>query len=260
MSSLVQLAENKILKDPKLEIFSLVYKEKKVWVKKARGTGSHLFHKLAYLLTQNTIVIPVENKSPQEAVKFESTKLQRLSALSIPVPKVLETEETYFIIEDCGPTIRYLLKNNLVSDPTKLFEKIISALALMHNANEYHGASQIKNITYKEDKIYFIDFEESFNQEIDIDDLQFRDLFLFLFSLSRLNMEIDFESIILKYIALTGNKDVIQKFHTLISKVSFLIKLIENKMIWKYLDRDTKSVYLLLQKLKNISPNTGYTE
>jgi tRNA A-37 threonylcarbamoyl transferase component Bud32 len=242
----------RIKSNPKREIFHIEVKGKKVWVKRARKTGSNLLHKIAYMLTKNPIVIPVENKTPQEALQFESSKLQLLHKLSIPVPKVIEITDNYFILEDRGPTIHRLISKGFFSNPSEVLEQTIIQLALLHNMDQFHGGSQIKNFTYTDEQIYFIDFEESFNKAIDIKELQFRDLFLFLFSISKLNIEIDYENLIKKYIDLTKKKDVIEKFHTLTSKVNFLMKLVENKTIWNLIDRDTKSVYRLLTQLKNI--------
>jgi len=253
MNEIEAIIADRIEENSKLEIFDINIEGKKLWVKRARKTGSNLLHKLTYRITQNPIVIPVENKSPQEALQFESSKLKRLYDLSIPVPEVIDTNKIYFILEDCGPTVHHLISNTLVENPEQQLEEIIIQLANLHNLNEFHGGSQIKNFTYKNNKIYFIDFEESFDRDIDIKELQFRDLFLFLFSISKLNIDIDYESLIRKYISLTKNKNVIEKFHTLISKVSFLIKIVENKVIWNILDRDTKSVYRLLQDFKKIN-------
>ena len=85
------------------------------------------------------------------------------------------------------------MHKDLLDDPMEVFEKIIAALAKLHNLKAFHGSSQIKNFTYEEGQISFIDFEESFTQEVDIEELQFRDLFLFLLSLSRLDREFDYE-------------------------------------------------------------------
>ncbi len=257
VSDLEKIIEKSILDNPKSEIFPIIYEEEQLWIKRARKTGSNLLHKLVYSLTKNPIVIPVENKTPQEALKFESLKLQELDTLTIPVPKVIKIAKEYFIIKDCGVTVHHLVKNNLVNDPAELLEKVIIQLAKLHNLSKFHGGSQIKNFTYQNDQVYFIDFEESFNTEVSIKELQFRDLFLFLFSLSKLTIEIDYEGLIRKYISLTKNKDVIENFHTLTTKVSFLMKLVENKIVWSFIDRDTKSVYRLLQQLQNIPSNSG---
>lgn len=252
MNHIETIIDKRLTNDPTLEIFNIEYEGKKLWIKKARKTGSNLLHHFVYLLTKNPILIPVENKNPKEALKFESSKLQELYDLSIPVPKVIQVSKEYFVLEDCGLTVNHLIKNNLVDNPTRIFENIITQLARLHNLGKFHGGSQIKNFTYKDEKIYFIDFEEGFNREIDIKELQFRDLFLFLVSLSKAKVEIDYKNLLYKYIDLTNNKDVIQKFHKLASNVNILIKMVENKAVWRILDRDTKSVYRLLKVFKDI--------
>jgi tRNA A-37 threonylcarbamoyl transferase component Bud32 len=252
VNSMNEIIAKEIKNNPKREIFNIETEGKKVWVKRARKTGSNLLHKIAYMITKNPIVIPVENKTPQKALKFESSKLKLLHTLSIPVPRVIEITDNYFILEDCGPTMHRLISKRRLSNPSEVLEKIITQLTLLHNMDQFHGGSQIKNFTYKDGKIYFIDFEESFSRSIKIEELQFRDLFLFLFSISKLNIEINYENLIKKYINLTKKTDVIEKFHILSSKVNFLMKLIENKTIWNLIDSDTKSVYRLLAQLRNI--------
>ncbi len=252
MSSIEVLVENRIEKEPALEIFSIEYDGRICWVKRARKTGSNLLQRSLYGLTQNALLVPVENKDPEEALKFESSKLQELYTLSVPVPKVIEVSQTYFVLEDAGPTVRHLIKHDLIEDPPKVFEEIIAQLAALHNLDKFHGGPQIKNVTYKDKKISFIDFEESFDSEVDIKDLQFRDLFLFLFSLSKTKREIDYKILIKKYIELTDNKDVIQRFHQLASNAAFLMKIVKNRAVWNIAGRDVQSIYRLLEEVKNI--------
>ncbi len=252
MSSIEVLVEKRIENEPALEIFSIEYDGRIYWVKRARKTGSNLLQRLLYGFTQNALLIPVENKNPEEALKFESSKLQELYDFSVPVPKVIQVSQLYFVLEDAGSTMRHLVKHDLIEDPLKIYEEIITQLAALHNLDKFHGGPQIKNITYKENKIYFIDFEESFNSEVDIRDLQFRDLFLFLFSLSKTKREIDYKILIKKYIDITHNKDVIQRFHQLTSTTAFLMKIVKNRAIWNIVGRDVQSIYRLLEEVKNM--------
>jgi len=256
---LAKRIEAKIEQDPKVEIFSLETDNGKVWVKRARKTGSNLLHKCAFIFSKNPIVVPVETKTAYEALQYEASKLQRLYENSVPVPKLIVKSKTYFVIEDCGQTVKYLLQKLSNNETQALLEKIIFQLATLHNTNEYHGGSQVKNFTYKENKIYFIDFEESFPGDIDIKELQFRDLFLFLFSISKLNIKVDYETLIEQYITITGNQTVIDKFHALTHTVSFLMKLVKNRIVWHFIDKDTKSIYRLLIHLENIPSHTGET-
>jgi len=236
------------------DVFSIQYQGKKLWVKNARPTGSNTFHKYAYKLIKNPLIVPVNDKSPQEAARYEASKIQRLHTLNIHVPAVIESTDNYFVLEDCGPTINDLMHNDLVPNPMQLFQKVVTELSRLHNINEFHGSSQIKNFTYnsESDSVCFIDFEESFDTSIVIEDLQFRDLILFLLSLSRLKISLDNEPLLDTYIRLTGKKDVLKRFHVLISKVSFLMKIMHYKSIWNLLDNDTKGIYTLLKQIDRI--------
>ena len=251
-SSLQRLIEEKILSTPRIEVFSLDYNGKKHWVKKARKTGSNLLHRFTYTLTKNPILTPVEKKSAKSALQYESSKLKRLHDRNIRVPNVILVEKEYFVIEDCGPNISYLFKKKLVKNPQELLEKAITELAKLHNQNEYHGGPQIKNLTYKNNMVYFIDFEESFSDTINLKDLHFRDLFLFLYSISRRNIEIDYSALLHTYINITNNRTIVSQFQKLIASVSFLMKLLENKFIWNIIDKDTKSVYKLFKQLHSL--------
>ena len=255
MSDLKAIIKEALRKKPDEDVFSVIYDDQKLWIKKARSTGSNTFHKWAYKLIKNPLIVPVDEKSPQEAIQHEASKIKRLFALGIHVPKVIDsTTDGYFILEDRGPTINDLMHNNLVNDPMALFEKVVTQLSNLHNKNEFHGSSQIKNFTYQaeQDAVFFIDFEESFDKSIAIEDLQFRDLILFLLSLSRLDIPLDYESLLDTYIQLTGKKDVLKRFQVLISKVSFLMQIMRYKSVWNLLDNDTKGIYTLLQQIKLI--------
>jgi tRNA A-37 threonylcarbamoyl transferase component Bud32 len=252
MNNIDIIINEKIQKNPKIEIFNITFNSKKLWVKRARKTGSNLFHKLIYKLIKNSLLIPVQDKNPKDSIEYEASKLTRLRALNISVPRLITKEENYFVIEDCGSTVAHLFYHNQIKDQMQLCKKVIRQLATLHNINEFHGASQIKNFTYLNEKIYFIDFEESFDKSIDIKDLQFRDLFLFLFSIQKMNIDVDYHSLIELYNKLTKKQDTIQRLHSLVKKVSTLMKILENRYIWKLVDRDTKSVYKMMIEFKNI--------
>ena len=253
MDDIKSLVEKKRQSYPKNEIFDIQLNTKeKAWVKISRKTGSNLFHRLIYTITANPIIVPVENKSSRETLLFETSKLIRLRELSVPVPEILYKTDTYFVLEDCGSTIRDLIKKEKLKEPMEVLGEIIIQLSTLHQNKEYHGGSQIKNFTYREGKVCFIDFEESFQDQVSLDDLQFRDLFLFLLSIGKESIEIDYILLINTYIEHTHKTDTIDRFHVLITKVDFLIKIIDNTFVGNLIDRDTKSVYKLLKALKDI--------
>ncbi|NOR54690.1 MAG: hypothetical protein GQ531_00630, partial [Sulfurovum sp.] len=242
VSKLTSSLERALTQNPKAEIFPFDYEGERVWVKRARKTGSNLFHTLVYAWSKNPILSPVEKKSASAALLHESSKLQNLKQMQIPVPKVITVREDCFVIEDCGPTVHHLIKYKETEEPQALILQTLQALARLHKEKQYHGGSQIKNFTTKDDTIYFIDFEESFSQDVALEDLQFRDLFLFLFSVSKLKIEIDYQQLIEAYVSVSGKKEILTKFYALSNSVSWLMKLLQNKTVWKLVDRDTQSV------------------
>ena len=253
MNELDSLAQQRFKENPKLEIFDIVFNDKKYWVKKARKTGSNFFHKLVYALNKNPLLAPVEDKDAYKALRHETAKLERLYELNMPVPKLIRQTDSYFIIEDRGATVAHLFYHHQIEDTLIVCKKIISQLANLHNMGEYHGGSQIKNFTYENNQIFLIDFEESFHATIKLEDLQFRDLFLLFFSLQKMRIDVDFVLLINLYKQLTGKPDIEERFQTLAGKVSILMKIMHNKYIWKILDKDSKSVYAMMKQFKNLS-------
>jgi len=253
MNSIDVVIEQKLKENPKVEIFDIELNGKKLWVKRARRTSSNILHKLVYRVTKNPLLVPVQNKSPKIALSYEADKLERLYNLNISVPKLITKEEEYFAIEDCGSTVAHLFYHNQIEDQMELCREVVRQIASLHNKKEFHGGSQIKNFTYLNGKIYFIDFEESFESDVDIDDLQFRDLFLFLFSIQKMNIDANHASLIELYCQLTNKTDIIERLHQLVEKVSLLMKILENQYIWKLVDKDTKSVYRMMLGFKNLT-------
>jgi len=235
---------------PKLEIFKKSFDGRDLWVKFARPTGSNIFHRFIYKLTKNPILIPVKTKSSLETLQYEVKKLKDLNSKSIQVPLITHNNNDFFVLEDCGKSVHEQIKYGLTANIDELLIKTIDELAKLHNINEYHGASQIKNFTYDNSKVYLIDFEESFDDMQDLKTLQFRDLFLFMFSVAKYNVDVDYIKLIQLYIDKTDNRDFFDRFSKLVASVSFLMKIVEVKFIWKILDNDTKSIYKLLKRLQ----------
>lgn len=150
----------------------------------------------------------------------------------------------------------YIRKRDITKEKMYYYiELMLKELALIHNNKEFHGGAQARNFIYKEDKITVIDFEDSFDKSISLETLQFRDLILFLLSLTktRANFELDYNFIINQYIQLVPqNKDFRKRLKKLASKLSFLITLSQIKFIKNIMGRDGEGFFKLLLILKNL--------
>ena len=249
------ILKNEIKKNAS-EIFSSRYKGKKVWVKKARATLSSKAHHIYYKIFPLKILLAVQNKNTKETILYETNKLNKFRSLGINTPKIIGRNEDFFVLEDCGNNINsYIRKRDITKEQMYYFiNKLISHLANIHNCGEFHGGAQARNFTYKDARIFSIDLEESFNEDIDLKILQFRDFVLFLLSLTktRASFELDFQYIINTYINLSNNYDFINRLKSMSKKISFLTSLSEVNFINKFLGRDVKIFFKLFNILQDL--------
>ncbi|XPS40504.1 hypothetical protein ACN2C3_02195 [Aliarcobacter butzleri] len=115
--------------------------------------------------------------------------------------------------------------------------------------------SQIRNFTYKDEKVFVIDFEESFESNTTFETLQFRDFLLFLLSftkLKKLSFEVNYNYIINRYIELTNNKNVIYKLKNIGKRLNFFIYLSQNSFLKKFLGSDVINFFKLLKILNSL--------
>lgn len=238
------------------EIFSIEFKDKKYWIKKARETKSSYAHKFFYKLFNIDVLLPVEYKNSHDSIIYETNKIKRLQSLGTLVPNIVYQDENNFALEDCGEAIYTYTRSKDIEEEKfySLINKVIEQLATMHNANEYHGGAQTRNFTYKDDQVYAIDFEESFNDNIDIKTLQFRDLLLFILSLTKVkaDFEVDYKLIINNYINLTQNDNFIDRLMKFTKQISFFIKLSKISFIYNKMGTDLKAFFRLIEILKTL--------
>lgn len=255
MLDLISFVKEQNLLNKDKEIYSLVFQDKKYWVKKARPTMSSLSHKIYYKIFKLEIITPVEYKSAKEALKFETSKLKKFEALGINVPKIVYKDEDFFILEDTGRTIHSHIRKKDTKKEDILFfiPKAIETIAQIHNCNEYHGGAQSRNLTYKNNKVYVIDLEDSFDKNIDLKTLQYRDFYFFIiFNKIKANVNIDYEDIINNYINLTQNYEFKEKLKSLARRISLLIKISKLNFVNKLFGQDVKSFFKLFDSLYNL--------
>ncbi len=247
----------KLYKTNNNEIFSFDYQDKRYWLKKGRITKSNLFHKLFYKLFPLKILLPVKQKSSKQTIFFETNKIEEFRKLNINVPQLVLKNDNFFVLEDCGRTVNSCIREKGVSKEKAYFyiEEVLKQLSKIHILNHYHGGAQTRNFTYKDDKIFVIDFEDSFDEHTDMKILQFRDLVLFLLSLTktRANFEIDYEYVIDRYIELVPSNNCFKSdLKKLANKLSFLIKVSQTKFINNVIGRDGRDFFKLFISFENL--------
>ncbi|MCT7632879.1 hypothetical protein [Aliarcobacter butzleri] len=241
----------------KSDIFSFDFEGKKYWLKKARATKTNKIQKFFYKIFSFELLIPSLEKTPKDALVFETTKIEKFKKLGINVPNIVYKSEDFFVLEDCGRSVnRYFKNRNLKEDEFLIFvDKLLIELAKIHNSEEFHGGAQIRNFIYKDEKVFAIDFEESFEPNTTLETLQFRDFLLFLLSftkLKKLSFEVNYNYIIDRYIELTNNKNVIYKLKNIGKRLKFFIYLSQNSFLKKFLGSDVINFFKLLKILNSL--------
>ncbi|WP_419671683.1 hypothetical protein [Aliarcobacter butzleri] len=101
----------------KSDIFSFDFEGKKYWLKRARATKTNKIQKFFYKIFSFELLIPSLEKTPKDALVFETTKIEKFKKLGINVPNIVYKSEDFFVLEDCGRSVnRYFKKRNLKED------------------------------------------------------------------------------------------------------------------------------------------------
>lgn len=235
------------------EIFHFEYEGKRYWLKKARRAGANVFHRLGHALTNISLLAPPLVQNKNEALKHESSKLKKLHSLGASVPKVELITKDFFILNDTGVAVLDAVRVLKEDEKKTCLEKTIKELALLHNHGEYHGGSQIKNFTYKDEEVFILDFEENFSKEIELNKLFTRDLFLLFFSLFKHGISADYEELLRVYKeAKKEPNEAVKEFLNYSKRFKKIRAFLKLNFFQKTMDKDTKSILKMLDAFLEI--------
>ena len=251
-TDLEQAAREAAQTRPKKEVFAFEHGGKRYWLKRGRRTGSNLLHRAAWQLSGLSLLTPVKRQAPHAALQHESRKLQRLREKGIPVPQVHLVTDDFFVMEDTGQSFRSAIRKGILESSERTYALLFRHLGLLHRSGEYHGGSQLRNFTYREGRVSLIDFEENFSETIPLETLQFRDLFLLLFSLAKDRHPLDYAAMTELYSDTSGNAWARERLRQFAGKAAPIEKIIAFPPLWRLLDKDTKALYRLIGELKRL--------
>ena len=256
MISFEELAKKEYLSSEK-DVIPFIYESNQYWLKKARATAPNKIQKFFYKFLPFELLIPPLVKNKKEALEFETSKIERFRKFEINVPKIPYKNEDFFVLKDSGVSVNSLLRDENISKEKFYYyvDKLLIELSKIHNINEFHGGSQTRNFTYKDEKVFVIDFEESFSSNVDIKSLQYRDFLLFILSFIKIKepkFEVDYEYILNRYEELTSSKEIIQRLKKFSKKLRFLIWFSELSFIKNKLGTDVLNFFNFFKILNSI--------
>ncbi len=193
------------LNSARRRVFTLDVDGKHYFVKKqlaGKARYGPLVQRVAYAVTGNMLLAPTTFADPGASLAYEKEKLERLLAAHIPVPKIVHSDPRYLVLEDVGAVMHKAVSQKPDRADEYLVRAVV-ALANLHQAGFAHGGAQLKNFTLKDDKVYLIDFEERVEQ-YPIEEMQLRDVFVFLTYVGRLGVTVNYDDIITRYETVRG--------------------------------------------------------
>lgn len=170
--------------------FSFVHDGQKYWVKQPVAGEANVWHKIMLILSKllkNNFFRPTVVTDPKNSLAYEARRLKELKKHGINVPEVMLLTPTYLVLEDAGTPLNVLLLSSGMRHDKKktLLIQLSRSLADMHNRGFYHSRPALRDMAYKEGKIYFMDFEENLEHFLSTEEAIVRDGFLYAHTLYR---------------------------------------------------------------------------
>jgi tRNA A-37 threonylcarbamoyl transferase component Bud32 len=183
---LVDAAYQHIAQQPLPLTSSFYYNNKLLWIKRRPKSKKTIWHQLQYALTaiiRLPIFYPTVSIGGAKSLEQESIRLHLWATRSILVPTVEIITADFLITQSVGVQLHnYLSGLQSVSEKQILLCQAASALNKVHCANLCHGRPSLKDMTYHDGNIFFIDLEEEPLSIMNLAQAQARDIWLFLTS------------------------------------------------------------------------------
>lgn len=123
---------------------------------------------------------------PNKAFERELDTLQYFDKIQAPVPKLVLFGTDFLVLEDTGQTADSWVEDITTEDSIKkvILSDCIGALVNLHKQNLIHGRPALRDMTWQDHQVHFIDFE-SRSKSKDRVWLKARDMIIFLHSYCR---------------------------------------------------------------------------
>lgn len=122
--------------------------------------------------------------NPKTGFERERAALKFLAEKSVPVPLIAAEGDDFMVLTDVGPSLYHIVGNRSTppSERTRALVAAAQALAKLHSKDIAHGRPAIRDLSFLNGKISFLDFE-NFIPATATERRKFRDLLIFTHSL-----------------------------------------------------------------------------
>ena len=159
-----------------------------VWVKRPRRGPGYMLYALHYgaaALLGIRLFRPPKVSRGASGLAAEARRLAHLQGKGWPVPRVLGITPRWLALSDNGPSLSDVVRELQVPERSRMLRAALQFLQTLHDAQGWHGAAQLRNLTCLQDGFGAIDFEDDVEPAMPLELRQARDIYLFLISAAR---------------------------------------------------------------------------
>jgi tRNA A-37 threonylcarbamoyl transferase component Bud32 len=176
------------LRSSRARILRLMSGPEPVWVKRPRSGPGYTVYALQYgaaeLLGIRLFRPPKVSRGPR-GLAAEARRLAHLQGKGWPVPRVLDVTPRWLAISDNGTALGDVLRGLETPERSSTLRGALEFVQALHAQQGWHGAAQIRNLTYRGDGFGAIDFEDDLEPSMPLESRQARDIYLYLVSAAR---------------------------------------------------------------------------
>lgn len=127
--------------------------------------------------------VPAHGGTRAQAI--EVARLRALRQAGVRVPALLHEADRFLVLEFIGPES---LRQRLKGDPERALRPWLAglhAIAELHRKNQYASQAFARNLLYRDEQLWFVDFEDDPLEAMTLAQAQTRDWLIYLFSTLR---------------------------------------------------------------------------
>jgi len=189
LSKLIEAVQKQIDQGVLARSVSIDWEGKRYWIKTALHSQMNTWHRLqdvAAFLFRVPMLRATISSSGEEGLKAEVSHIKKVAVRGVLVPEVVAVNVGWILLSDIGmPLFDLVDQAPSVEEKEQFLTLGASSLSSLHNLDGWHGTGQLRDMTYRDGQIGFIDFEENVGEAMRPAAAQARDLLRFLISAVR---------------------------------------------------------------------------
>lgn len=243
--------------NPAARTISAVLDNKTVWYKYPVPPKTRIWHilqRIAATATGMPIIRSTLSAGGGQALRDEASRLQNFQDKGFHAPAILAAHDDMIVLADAGPQFRDVLdRHGDRNAQAALLKTAMQEMVRLHGAGLAHGRPYMRDMTWKDDTLYFLDLEEDPVKVMPVATAQARDIWIFLSAACRYatipGNKKRYEGRLIHDLfdvyAATANPAVIAELMTFVRFIAPLRKLLDRPFLWDKIGRDARqSVYV----------------